>query len=190
MRSIIIRSILIFLLIISYIYFCSHYSKCFDVSVKGYNKDRLKISNSNIINDNQEVKTSEQNSDYLGSVAIPKIDVYRDLFKIDSRENTVDKNVQVIKGSDMPDLENGNFILASHNGNSSVSFFRNLHKLQINDEVIVSYNGINYRYFISDIYEVPKTGQVAIKRDKNKKTITMITCKDEDKQLIFIGYIK
>ena len=40
-----------------------------------------------------------------------------------------------------------------------------------------------------EIYEVLKTGKVSIKRDKNKSTITMITCKGSDKQLVVIGYL-
>lgn len=190
MRLKIVRFICFLLLVIGYVCFCGRYYKCFNGTVKAFNKDKLKISSNYISENNDDEVLEEDHNDYLGSVSIPKINVQRNLYKIDSKENTVDKNVQVIKESDMPNIENGNIILASHNGNSPVAYFRNLHKLQIGDEVFVSYNNINYRYIISDIYEVAKTGKVAIKRDKNKKTITLITCKDEDKQLVFIGYEK
>ena len=54
---------------------------------------------------------------------------------------------------------------------------------------MVNYNSQEYTYKISKIYEVLKTGKVSIKRDKNKSTITMITCKGSDKQLVVIGYL-
>ena len=56
----------------------------------------------------------------------------------------------------------------------------------------VSYsNGIKYEYKIADIYDVDKTGTVNISRDKNRTTITLITCKkySKDKQTVFIGYL-
>ena len=54
-----------------------------------------------------------------------------------------------------------------------------------------SFDGIKYEYKIADIYDVDKTGTVNISRDKNRTTITLITCKkySKDKQTVFIGYL-
>ena len=152
-------------------------------SVKAYsvNKDSLKISSNN-------VQVFED--DVLGMIRIPKIDIDNKLYKIGSPENNVDKNIEVLSSSSMPDVSGGNFILASHNGFSPIAYFHNLNKLEIGDIVYVFYNGVDYRYEISDIYDVIKTGKVEIKRDKSRNAITMITCKGEDKQLVVIGYLK
>ena len=55
----------------------------------------------------------------------------------------VHKNIEVIAGSSMPDEDFGNLILAGHNGNTSVGYFRRLHELSLDDEIIVNYNNKN-----------------------------------------------
>ena len=52
------------------------------------------------------------------------------------------------------------------------------------------YKGVDYNYKIAKIYDVFKTGNVAIYRDKDKKAVTLITCLGNDKQLVVIGYLK
>lgn len=89
----------------------------------------------------------------------------------------------------MPDIEKGNFILASHNGNSSVSYFDNLRKLSGGDEIFVYYKGLKYVYRLVNVYEIPKNGKAELRNDENKTTITLITCKngDKKKQVIYVG---
>lgn len=127
--------------------------------------------------------------EYLGVIQIPKISLKRYLYNIDSSQNNVNKNIEVLKSSDMPDVIGGNLILAGHNGNTSAGHFRNLHKLSLGDNIIINYNGVNYNYKVDKIYDVLKTGSVAIKRDKSKNTITLITCLGSDRQLVIIGYL-
>lgn len=145
------------------------------------------------INDNnQKVSNNETfvEKNYYARVVIPKIGIDRELYPIGSKENNVDKNIEILKSSSMPDEPSGNFILAAHSGLSPIAYFHNLHKLEVGDEVIVSYDGNDYLYVISKMYDVEKTGKVAIKRDKSKTSITMITCKGEHEQLVVIGYLK
>ncbi len=149
-----------------------------------YSKVDIKES---ILEKTERTYTSEET--YLARIIISKIGLNRPLYSLNSKLNTVDKNIEILKNSDMPDVINGNFILAAHNGYSLISYFHNLHKLQIGDEVNINYNDKKYTYRVSKIYDVIKTGKVAVKRDKNKTTITMITCKDDDKQLVVIGYL-
>ena len=140
-------------------------------------------------NDNKKTEKSTKEEKPIGKIRIPKINLDNNLYDIDSKLNTTEKNIQVLKSSDMPNVENGNLILASHSGEASISYFKNLDKLEINDEIIVNYNNINYNYKVSNIYEVAKTGKIGIKRDKNKKTLTLITCKGDFKQLVVICYL-
>lgn len=126
---------------------------------------------------------------YIGTLEIPKISFKRGFTKKDSSFNNVNKNITVLNASDYPDKKNGNFILAAHSGNSSVAYFANLYKLQKGDEAIVTYKDRRYTYQIVNIYLEPKVGKVAIYRDKNVDTLTLITCtKDDDKhQTIYIA---
>lgn len=125
---------------------------------------------------------------YVGYLEIPKIDLKRGFMDINSKYNKVSKNILVHESSSFPNVKNGNLILASHSGTSSISFFKNLYKLEINDDVYVNYNNVDYHYKVKKIYTDTKDGNIAIKRNKNKTTLTLITCTKNDKntQTIYI----
>ena len=147
----------------------------------------------NEIKDSDEVKATkvnQTNDEYLGIIDIPKIGLRRYLYKTTSALNNVDKNIEVLKSSTMPDKGFSNLILAAHNGNSSVGHFKNLHKLNIGDYVKIYYKDKLYNYKIAKKYDVLKTGKVAIRRDRTKNTLTLITCLGSDRQLVVIGYLE
>jgi LPXTG-site transpeptidase (sortase) family protein len=89
----------------------------------------------------------------------------------------------------MPDEVNGNLILMAHSGDAYISYFAYLYKLNIGDDAYVTYAGNKYHYQIVNIYEVPKIGVVSMDRNKERTTLTMITCtKDNDyTQTIYIA---
>lgn len=124
---------------------------------------------------------------YIAVLKIPKINLEKGLVDKNSIDNNINKNIQILKEANMPDKENGNLILAAHSGNSVIGYFRELDKLQISDEVIVFYEGYEYKYKIVNIYDVEKTGTAHIIRNASKNTLTLITCRDgTDKQIIII----
>jgi len=125
---------------------------------------------------------------YIGVLEIPKINLKQGFLDIDSKYNKVDYNITVIQTSTLPDIENGNFILASHSGNSYISYFKNLYKLDVGDQAYIYYNNIKYTYQIVNIYNVEKTGKVAIYRNIHATCLTLITCtKDSDhEQTVYI----
>jgi len=113
---------------------------------------------------------------YLGYLTIPKINLKTGIPWKNSPYNNVDYGVYTLPMSKYPDVKNGNLVLASHSGNASISYFKNLWKLAIGDTANVSYNGKKYSYKIVDIYYVPKTGTIQIRRDNTKTVLTLITC--------------
>lgn len=115
-------------------------------------------------------------SKYVGVLEIPKIGLKRGFYWVDYRYNNIQYNVAVVKGSDSPDVVNGNLILMAHSGNAYISYFRYLYKLGLGDMAYVTYNGKQYQYSIVNIYEVPKVGQAKIVRNFDKTTMTFITC--------------
>lgn len=139
-----------------------------------------------------ETNTSKVSSyDYIAVLEIPSINLKRGLVDPSSKYNNVNYNIQIIDKSTMPDVVNGNLVLAGHNGASYISFFKNLDKLNINDKIYVYYDGYKYEYNLSKIYDTPKDGNIEVNRDNNKTTITLITCKkyNKDTQVIYIGYL-
>ena len=134
----------------------------------------------------EEKKTSNYN--YIGVLEIPKINIKRGFLNIKDKGNNVNKNLQVIKGSDMPNVKNGNLIIAAHSGNSYISYFKNLHKLSNDDVAYVYFNNIKYTYKVAGKYDVEKNGKVTIHRNNKKNTLTLITCSqtDKTKQIVYI----
>lgn len=134
----------------------------------------------------EEKKTSNYN--YIGVLEIPKINIKRGFLNIKDKGNNVNKNLQVIKGSDMPNVKNGNLIIAAHSGNSYISYFKNLYKLSNDDVAYVYFNNIKYTYKVAGKYDAEKNGKVTIHRDNKKNTLTLITCSqtDKTKQIVYI----
>ena len=120
-------------------------------------------------------------SKYLGVLEIPKIWLKRGFFGTDSRYNNISYNVTMVKGSSLPDVGGGNLILMAHSGDSYISYFAYLYKLSVGDDCYITYAGNRYQYRIVNIYEVNKNGLVTIKRNRDRTTLTLITCtKDSD----------
>lgn len=137
----------------------------------------------------EEPKSEEKVSipNYIAVLEIPKIGLRKGLFDKNSSNNNVDKNIQILKESNMPDEINGNFILAGHSGDGRIAYFKNLNKLEIGDIAYVYYNGGRYCYKLVNFYEIDKTGKANIIRNLNKTTMTLVTCKhNTEKQIIFI----
>ena len=135
----------------------------------------------------EEEKVSKVEYNYIAVVKIPKINLERGLVSIDSKYNNVNKNIQILEDSSMPDEQNGNMILAAHSGNGRNAYFKNLDKLNTDDIVSIFYNGVEYKYKIMNIYDIEKTGTAQIIRNSQKSSLTLITCREKtNKQIIVI----
>lgn len=159
-----------------------------------YNETETEIYNVNtteVATDEEENKIQiyQDIESYIGYLEIPKIKFRRGFYNIDSGLNTVEANIEIIKGSEMPDVTNGNLIIAGHSGTGWKAFFKDLYKLEVGDEAIVTYAGVNYKYKITNIYKERNTGTVSIKRNYDKTTLTLITCTKDDSstQTIYIA---
>ncbi|MDE5630199.1 MAG: sortase, partial [Bacilli bacterium] len=73
------------------------------------------------------VSNEDRRDNYIGYLEVPDVKIKRGFVAMDSKYNSVGYNVMLIEGSEMPDVKNGNLILAAHRGNSSVSFFDKLY---------------------------------------------------------------
>lgn len=159
-----------------------------------YNETETEIYSVNtteVTTDEEETKTQNYQDieSYIGYLEIPKIKFRRGFYNIDSGLNTVEANIEIIKGSEMPNVTNGNLIIAGHSGTGWKAFFKDLYKLEVGDEAIVTYAGVNYKYKITNIYKEKNTGTVSIKRNYDKTTLTLITCTKDDSstQTIYIA---
>ncbi len=137
----------------------------------------------------EKEESEEIPNEYIGYLTIPKINLTKGFYDKRSSENNVDKNILIIDGSNYPDVERGNFIIAGHSGTGWNSFFNELYQLQNNDEAIVTYKNKKYTYSIVNIYKAPKTGTIAIHRNYDKTVLTLITCTNDDNtsQTVYIA---
>ena len=142
------------------------------------------IETNEVISD--EVNSDTNINDYIAVLEIPAINLTRGLVDKSSPNNNVNKNIYMLKDTVLPDEDTiSHIILASHSGNSYVSYFKNLHKLDINDEIYFYYKNSKYIYSIYKIDEVDKTGNIELKKT-NSSDITLITCKGNLKKQIVI----
>ena len=135
-----------------------------------------------------EVVKEQKKTNYIAILKIPKINLERGLVDPNSYLNNVNYNLEIVKGSDMPDVNNGNMIIAGHSGTARISYFRNLNRLDIDDLIIIDYNFNSYKYKVVDIYDIEKNGYAEISKDKNTTTLTLITCRhNTNKQIVIIA---
>ena len=135
-----------------------------------------------------EVVKEQKKINYIAILKIPKINLERGLVDPNSYLNNVNYNLEIVKGSDMPDVNNGNMIIAGHSGTARISYFRNLNRLDIDDFIIIDYNFNSYKYKVVDIYDIEKTGYAEISKEKNTTTLTLITCRhNTNKQIVIIA---
>lgn len=140
----------------------------------------------------QPEESDTYTDDYIGYLTIPKINLNKGFVDKRSSENDVEKNIMVIEGSTYPDVERGNFILAGHSGTGWKAFFNELYRLNVGDEAYVTYKGKKYTYKITNIYKQNKTGKIAIYRNYNKTTLTLVTCtnNDDTTQTVYIAELQ
>ena len=140
-----------------------------------------------VVEQEEKKETTSPTINYIAVIKIPKIGLEKGLASKGSYWNNVNRNIEILSESDMPDVENGNVILAGHSGNSGVSYFRKLNKLQNDDTVSIVYNGKEYKYKMVNSYEIEKNGYAHIVRNAEKSTLTLITCKhNTNKQIVVI----
>lgn len=140
-----------------------------------------------VVEQEEKKETTTPTINYIAVIKIPKIGLEKGLASKGSYWNNVNRNIEILSESDMPDVENGNVILAGHSGNSRVSYFRKLNKLQNDDTVSIVYNGKEYKYKMVNSYEIEKNGYAHIVRNAEKSTLTLITCKhNTNKQIVVI----
>ena len=64
----------------------------------------------------EEQLEEEVTNNYIGYLTIPKINLTKGFLDKRSSENDVEKNILVVSGSNYPDTDRGNLILAGHSG--------------------------------------------------------------------------
>ncbi len=157
------------------------------------NEENIKEEEENIHNGDEGIPEQEMDPNkYIGYLEIPKLNFSKGFYPKESSLNDVDKNLLVVKESDYPNVAKGNLIIAGHSGTAWNSFFNDLYKLAVDDELKIKYNDKVYTYKIVNIYKVDKIGHIAVYRNQNRTTLTLVTCTNNDSktQTIYISELE
>ena len=139
-------------------------------------------------NNIQKIEYQEKSNDYLGVLLIPKLNFKQGFYNINDQRNDVNQNIEVLKGSLMPDIKGSSLIIAGHKGESYLGYFNNLDKLSINDELDIFYHNKKYQYTIFDIYELEKNGKISFTKNIYENYLVLTTCsKKDNRQLIVVA---
>lgn len=168
---------------------CENNERDYEESFIDISTDYYEIE-SDVENNNNQ--SNNNNKNYIGYLSIPRISLKYGFVEKGSYYNHVDRNIQIIEPSDYPDVSKGNFIIAGHSGNASISYFKNLYLLKKGDIAKITYKNHTYTYKIVDIYKDSRDGTIIIKRDLSKTTLTLITCsyKDKKNQTVYIAELQ
>ena len=136
-----------------------------------------------LIETNSKKEVSEVNyiEKEIMTISIPKLNISNKIYKVESNLNNIDKNVIILKGSNMPDKENGVLLIGAHSGIGKYAYFKNLDKIQLNDEIIINYNNQNYLYKVVNKYLDKKDGSINFNNSPTSKRLILYTCNPNDK---------
>ena len=126
----------------------------------------------------------------IGKIIIPKIGLEKPLYKMDSENNNIEKNVTILNESITPEQENSILFIAAHSGTSNVSFFNNLDQLQVEDEIELQYNNHTYYYQITNISEQTKDGYIRGRRENKRQLVLTTCCPQKDNCQLIINSIE
>jgi sortase A len=82
--------------------------------------------------------------------------------------------------------ENGNFSLAGHSSYRYNEVFNELHKIKLNDEIIIKTLNNEFTYIVKDIYEVNPEDTFVLEQDNEIKELTIVTCTNKGKDRLIV----
>ena len=142
----------------------------------------------------EDVKTEVDEEEILSglnSLKISKIGVAGDIVVTDDEKEGLDNGFWMYPTSVSPG-NGGNFILSGHRYKYLPPYsttFYNLDKMNKNDEIVVEWKGVIYKYIVKKVEVVEDNDRKVVEQVDNK-IITLITCHPlftSEKRLIVVG---
>ncbi|MFI3261153.1 MAG: sortase [bacterium] len=144
---------------------------------------KMYIYNSSIINENKIDSTIFNDMIYTGVLRIENIDLFIGYYEIDSKYNDISYGLEQLHDYEI-EREVNVLILASHSGNSKISYFDDLKYLKHGDIASIYKEGLLYDYLLTDIIEISKSENVIVDYN-NDESLILITCLDDNNYLIY-----
>lgn len=138
-----------------------------------------------VIEENNIKENKDIDNEIIGKLIINKLNINKNLYKINSKNNNIEKNITILNNSIPPTEDNSIMFIAAHSGTSSIAFFKDLDKLEEDDEVILIYNNKEYKYIVKNCWEEEKNGYINVQKLQEKQLI-LTTCSPSKENLQLI----
>lgn len=122
-------------------------------------------------------------NDYLGYIEISNYNIKRLIISGTERKMLDRGLVGTLSVSANLDDSFGNIILAGH---SISNVFNNLHHTRIGDQIKIVSHKSTYYYYITEKITIDDNDMSYFKQVKDKKILTLITCKNNNKQRLLV----
>ena len=152
-------------------------------NTKENSDEKNKADKVEVEKDKKPEKAQLEEGKGIGILNIPKINLEIGIIEGVSYED-IKYVVGHFPGSPMPG-EKGNFSIAGHRTSYFGQAFKDIDKLEKGDKVKVTYNGKEYTYEITDMYEVTPNETEALNPTKDA-TITIVTCTTDAKNRVIV----
>ena len=131
----------------------------------------------------------KEDNEYLFKLIVPNINLSANVYRFESDKNNVNKGIYLAVNYNFESSDKA-IVLASHSGNSDISYFKNLDNLNIGDYVYIKKENLQYSFKLENIYKINKNGKFRYINEKG--LIYLITCdkKNNKKQIVFQGKIE
>lgn len=127
----------------------------------------------------------KEDDEPIGKLIINKININHNLYDINNPQNNVDKNITILSGSTSPELKESIIFIAAHSGTGKTAYFKNLDKLNKNDNITLIYKNKKYNYIVKEKWETNKNGYLDIQKENiNQLILTTCSPNKKNKQLI------
>lgn len=162
------------------------------LSIKGYSKylenKATKSFEEKIDKNTKESKeddfTNVKAGDEIAIINIPSIKL--NTVVVESIEKQYLKHyVCHFENSAMPG-QYGNFSLAGHSSYRYNEVFNELHKISLEDEIIIKTLNNEFIYVVKDIFEVDPEDTYVLDQDNEKKELTIVTCTNNGKNRLIV----
>lgn len=125
----------------------------------------------------------ENDKDILLELYIPRINLRKFVYNMNSSFNNVDYNVEILESSN---LSNNLFFLASHSGGGQGSYFDELIYLEKGDFIDINIKDKKIIFVVNEIFYIEKNGTYNVSYNSKGNVLFLITCSLQyiNKQLV------
>lgn len=134
---------------------------------------------------NDTIKNILKNQKVIGIIEIKKIKITFAVVEGTDREN-IRGAIGHMKGT--ADIgQNGNCVLAGHRGGMYGTFFKNIHKLDSGDAVVLTdENGNIFTYEVYDSYVVEPSDMSVVENTDDERQLTLISCENNGTKRLIV----